>query len=102
MEKSKQIKTKMARVKEILTQQPSTRDNDRELIVEYWRTEQPQILKFTSAEVLLLNFINGSLSNPDDITRTRRLVQMHNPSLRGTKQQPRQAAEKEVRMNINN
>jgi hypothetical protein len=102
VEKSKQIKTKLALVVAILTAQPETRDSDRELVAAYWRAEQPLIINFGSADKLLRAYINGELSNPDDITRTRRLVQAKAPELRGTlwKTKQRYQQEAEVRENI--
>jgi hypothetical protein len=103
MEKSKQIKTKLALVVAILTAQPETRDSDRELVAAVWRAEQPLIINFGSADKLLRAFINGELSNPDDITRTRRLIQAKAPELRGSlwKTKQRYQNEAEVRENIN-
>jgi hypothetical protein len=103
VEKSKQIKTKMQRVIDILTSMPETRDNDRELIAAYWRAEQPLIINFSNAEALLRRFVQGDLSMPDDITRTRRKVQQLYPELRAStwKQRQRYNMEEEMRENIN-
>ena len=102
MNKAKQIKTKLAQVQEILTRQPETRDNDRELVATVWRTERPNICSFGSANMLLRAFINKELSNPDDITRARRKVQELHPELRATRHvsNERAAAEADVRENI--
>lgn len=102
MTKTTQINTKLAKVKEILTRLPETRDNDRELIAAYWRHED-QLLGFKSAETLLRDFLNGKLANPDDITRARRKLQAAYPELRGEHwtQQQRAVNEVDVRENIN-
>jgi hypothetical protein len=102
-QKSTQIKTKLAAVRDILTSLPETRDNDRELIVAYWRAEQPLVINFSNAETLLRRFVAGELSLPDDITRARRKVQQLCPELRGStwKQRQRYNAEEDVRENIN-
>ena len=103
MEKSTQIKTKMAQVQVILTKMPETRDNDRELITTYWRIEQPMLFAFRNAEAVLLALVNKQLASPDDITRARRKVQQLCPELRGSTWRERQRynAEEEVRTNIN-
>jgi hypothetical protein len=103
MSKSNQIKTKWAKVKEILTQLPETRDDDRELVAAFWRIEQPMLFAFRNAEAVLRALINKDISDPDDITRARRKVQQLCPELRGTtwKQRQRYNAEEEVRENIN-
>lgn len=103
MEKSTQIKTKMAQVQVILTKMPETRDNDRELIATYWRIQQPMLFAFRNAEAVLLALVNNQLASPDDITRARRKVQQLCPELRGSNWRERQRynAEEEVRTNIN-
>jgi hypothetical protein len=103
MEKSKQIITKLAKVKQILTVLPEARDDDRLLIDSFWRYEKPLLFSFQSGDAVMRAFVNGELSMPDDITRARRKVQEQYPELRGTKwrQKQRTAAEVDVRDNIN-
>lgn len=103
MPKTEQIKTKLAQVLDILTRLPETRDNDRELIAAYWRTERPLLFAFNNADAVLRAIINKELSNPDDITRARRKVQELHPALRGAqwKQHQRRDNEADVRANIN-
>jgi len=103
MQKSEKIKSKEAMVKNILTMRPETRNNDRELVAAYWRTEQAMLFQFRNAEAVLRALINKDLSNPDDITRARRKVQELNPELRGDnwKTRQRRMAEADVRENIN-
>ena len=103
MEKSNQILTKLAKVKQILTVLPDTRDNDRVLIDCFWRWEKPLLFNFQSGDAVLRAFVNGELSMPDDITRARRKVQELYPELRGTKwkQKQRTAAEVDVHDKIN-
>jgi hypothetical protein len=99
MQRSELIKTKLQRVEDILTRMPETRDNDRELIVAFWRAEQPLVINFSNAETFLRRFVLGDLSNPDDITRSRRIVQQRCPELRGStwKKRQRYHFEDEVR-----
>lgn len=103
MEKSKQIKTKLAQVVDILTKLPETRDNDRELIATFWRIERPMLFAFNGAEAVLRALVNKELSSPDDITRARRKAQEMQPELRGTRwvQSRRRDNEADVRSNIN-
>jgi hypothetical protein len=102
MEKSKQIKTKLAKVVEILTSMPEARDSDRVLIAWYWRWEQPLVCTMGSAEKLLRALENREISNPDDITRARRKAQELHPELRSSlwKTKQRYQNEAEVRENI--
>jgi hypothetical protein len=102
-QKSKQIKTKLEQVRDILTRLPEARDNDRELVAAYWRIEQPMLFAFRNAEAVLRALVNKEISNPDDITRTRRLVQKQHPELRARKdvERLRYNAEADVRENIN-
>lgn len=101
MTKIEQITTKLAKVEQILTALPEARDNDRLLIECFWRWERPNLFNFQSGEAVLRAFVKGELSNPDDITRTRRLVQKRNPALRGTKHKLRAELQSEVTEQIN-
>jgi hypothetical protein len=101
MEKSKQIKTKLAKVVEILTSMPEARDSDRVLIAWYWRWEQPLVCTMGSAEKLLRALENREISNPDDITRARRKAQELHPELRGSRYKERGKLQDEVTENIN-
>jgi len=102
--KSKQIKNMKLQVQDILTRYPEARDSDRVLIALYWEIEQPLLFGFRTAEAVIRAFKACELTMPDDITRTRRAVQMQHPDLRSTKQKEleRLAMEADVRANINN
>jgi hypothetical protein len=103
MQKSEQILTKQAKVKQILTTLPEARDNDRLLIECFWRWERPNLFNFQSGDAVLRAFVKGELSNPEDITRTRRKVQQDYPELRGSRWKQKQRADNaaEVQQNIN-
>ena len=101
MNKSKQIKSKLDQVAEILARQPETRDNDRELIVAFWMTEQPLIFKFGTADQFTRAFVNKTISMPDDITRSRRKAQEIYPTLRGKLWKDHKEIQDEVTANIN-
>lgn len=96
MKKAEQIKTKQEQVFELLTLLPETRSNDRELVVAMWRTEQPNICNYGSADSLLRAYLRKELSNPDDITRTRRKVQELNPHLKADYATEMQRKEAEI------
>lgn len=99
--KSKQIKNMKLQVQDILTRYPEARDSDRELIALYWEIQQPLLFAFRTAEAVIRAFKACELTMPDDITRTRRMVQMQYPDLRSTKQKERDAMEADVTANIN-
>jgi len=100
MNKSKQVKTKLETVKAILTNQPETRDDDRKLIAEYWRSEQELLFRFGTAEQVLRQMVNKHLTLPDDITRARRKVQENTPALKGRTAVQKQRADDEEDMRM--
>lgn len=101
MEKSKQILSKIDQVREILTRLPIARENDRALIVAFWRVEQPMLCNFSNAETLLRALANKELTEPEVITRARRKVQVQQPELRGHNKPQRYEAAEDVRQHIN-
>ena len=102
------IKEKVNRVEEILREYPESRDNDNELLAEYWRQELMVIKHekvfdpLTHREIDLVHFIvqSGILSQPDSITRARRKLQEEVPSLRGEKYHKRHSAIPKVKQEI--
>ena len=98
------------RVADILLRHPSTKDNDRELIVRYWKQEvsdmqdiareKLQSMPYFTFDSFLASFITGGFENPDSITRARRQCQEHYPHLRGAKYLERQARQKEVKKEL--
>tara|TARA_R110000787_G_C13243605_1_gene428559 strand:+ start:135 stop:554 length:420 start_codon:yes stop_codon:yes gene_type:complete len=115
------IKEKVNRVEEILREYPESRDNDNELLAEYWRQELMVIkhenmgiprkvvnindsgdAALTHREIDLVHFIvrSGILSQPDSITRARRKLQEEVPSLRGEKYHKRHSAIPKVKQEI--
>jgi hypothetical protein len=69
-------------VRALLENQPRARVSDRELLALYWQIEQPMLFAFRPAEAVLRALINGELTPPETITRTRRQVQKESPWLR--------------------
>lgn len=85
------IKHLRDRVKDILQQHPTSRDNDNEVIIKIW--EQDRVERRVQAENLEMffeRFVNRQFSNPESIRRCRQLLQRANPELRGTLTEMRQ------------
>jgi hypothetical protein len=95
---NKLIKTKVA---DIMLRHPETQDNDRELIVRYWKDEiselqniareKLQSMPYFTLDGFLATFMTGGFTSPDSITRARRQVQEQYPQFRGKKYKERQA-----------
>lgn len=98
------------RVADILVRYPSTKDNDRELIARYWKSEMEELehiargklqsLPYFTIDSFLAAFITGAFEHPDSITRARRQCQEHYPHLRGAKYLERHARQKEVKKEL--
>ena len=73
------LKLAACKVVSILIDQPACRDNDRLLLAEIWKKEME------SEGNVLDALVNGSISNPETITRMRRKLQETHPNLRGEK-----------------
>lgn len=101
------IKTKVA---DILLRHPETQDNDRELIVRYWKGEISELqdiarqklgsLPHFTLDGFFATFMTGGFTSPESITRARRQVQEQNPQFRGKKYQERQARQDEVKKDL--
>jgi hypothetical protein len=104
---NKLIKTKVA---DILLRHPETQDNDRELIVRYWKDEiselqdiareKLQSMPYFTLDGFLATFMTGGFTSPDSITRARRQVQEQYPQFRGKKYKERQARQEEVKKEL--
>lgn len=104
---NKLIKTKVA---DILLRHPETQDNDRELIVRYWKgeiaelqdiaREKLQSMPYFSLDSFFAAFMTGGFTSPDTITRARRQVQEKYPQFRGKKYKERQAKQDEVKKDL--
>ena len=98
------------RVTAILEKLPESRDNDRELIVRYWKWELYDLQKSANQRLqnpphftvdsFFASFMTGGFTNPDSITRARRQVQEQNPHLRGKKYRERQARQEDVKKEL--
>ena len=91
-------------VKELLTQHPTYRDNDRKLVAHIWMKQVGGVQNMRAYN--LYDFMRDWIDDdaiimPDTITRARRKVQQDNSHLRGESYVQRQNEEKEVRQNIN-
>jgi hypothetical protein len=104
---NKLIKTKVA---DIMLRHPETQDNDRELIVRYWKDEiselqniareKLQSMPYFTLDGFLATFMTGGFTSPDSITRARRQVQEQYPAFRGKKYKERQARQEEVKKEL--
>jgi hypothetical protein len=88
------------RVRQLLIEQPKTRDNDNLLISEIWYSESgfKSCLRFGD---FLEDFEKGLYTSAESIRRARQKLQEDNESLRGEKYNERQRKGKEVRQTIN-
>ena len=99
------ISEKIKKVEKILRECPDARDNDIQLIANYWLDELKEMkykegrdFVLTHREITLFyNLLSdGHLSNPESIRRSRQKLQQVNPKLRGEKYNERHAAAKKV------
>lgn len=92
-----------ALVKQILTKNPKTRDDDKMLVAVVWHhLLGAERLQTESAMWLLKKYVQGDLPNAESIRRTRQKLQEKHSHLRGEKYEQRQeklepAVRKEVR-----
>jgi len=94
----------------ILLRYPETKDNDKELIVNYWKQQMSdeqyearkalQSIPNYSLDGFLNGFMNGKFESPDTITRTRRLLQQRYPHLRGNKYYIRHKHQEKVKEDL--
>ena len=91
-------------VEELLTKNPNTRDSDNLLVATYYFYEEggKEALQNKSAYDFLKKMSSGNLTSFESISRARRKIQEHNPSLRGKNNKERQEMSEEVRENIKN
>jgi hypothetical protein len=95
------------RVTAILLRYPETMDNDRELIVRYWKQqisdmqdaarEKLQSLPYFTFDSFMASFMTGGFEHPDSITRARRKIQEEYPHLRGAKYNERHKHQEKVK-----
>lgn len=98
------------RVTAILLRYPETKDNDRELIVRYWKQqitdeqedarEKLQSSPYYSFDGFLSAFAQGKFESPDTLTRARRKLQLMYPNLRGAKYDERQKYQAKVKQDL--
>jgi len=75
-----------ARVKALLQAHSHLRDNDPRLICNIWADDMQRINldpNQTSSKLFMLHFINGNITNPESIRRSRAKLQEEEPELRG-------------------
>ena len=104
---NKLIKTKVA---DILFRHPETQDNDRELIVRYWKgeiselqdiaREKLQSMPYFTLDSFFAAFMTGGFTSPESITRARRQVQEQIPIFRGEKYKARINKQEEVKKEL--
>lgn len=90
------VLTKTQELTKLLRTSKHLRDNDLQLIVKVWAMESG----ISENNPVFKKLVTGSLTSPDSITRTKRKIQQHNPSLRGKTYNARQARAKAIRKEI--
>ena len=88
------------KVYNLLLEQGQLRDNDLMLISCIWYYEVPNLDELTAYE-FLKKFSNGELTHPESIRRSRQKIQEEIPALRGAKYKMRQAAQTNVKQQLN-
>ena len=86
------------RVRQLLIEQPQTRDNDNLLIAQIWLDEGVP----SESVVFLVKYSKGGFTSAESIRRSRQKLQYENESLRGETYNERQRKGEEVRQTINN
>ena len=88
-------------VRKILTEKPSTRDNDELLVMFVWCEQNPKLKdKDCSFRFFGEGFIKKNYASPASVARDRRKLQEQEPNLRGKLYEKRHQAEKDVRKGI--
>lgn len=89
-------------VRQILKQEPITRDSDKLLVLKVWAEQNPEIRKTNHPFVFFASdWIKGKYVDPDTITRARRKIQKETPELRGEKYKIRHEEQERTRKEIN-
>jgi len=78
------------KVKLLLVEHPSTKDNDNELVCWFWYYESKNENKDFSFRDFLTEYKNNNYTNSDNITRVRRKLQEKEINLRGKTYNKRQ------------
>ena len=78
------------KVKLLLVEHPSTKDNDNELVCWFWYYESKNESKDFSFRDFLTEYKNNNYTNSDNITRVRRKLQEKEINLRGKTYNKRQ------------
>ena len=85
-------------VKQLLTDQPKTRDSDNLLILKVWAEQEPNLRRtdfsFTN---FAYYFSNGVFHSTESICRARRKMQEEFPNLRGASYKARQNHQEDVK-----
>lgn len=98
------------RVADIMICYPSTKDNDRELIVRFWKREMEdrvldakehsQSEPFWMLDTFFHDFSQGRFTNPETIRRTRQKLQQDYKHLRGERYNARKEYQDEVKQKL--
>lgn len=90
-------------IREYLEKYPHLRDDDYKLLATVWKVtlfKRGLNIKIMTALELLQFVAEGKLPHMSSIVRTRSKLQEHNPQLRGTKYNERQAYSKKVKKQV--
>ena len=90
-------------VKEILTAEPETRDNDNLLVLKVWKKQQPLLSeKDLSFWTFAIDFKNGKFASTESVRRVRQKMQEEHAELRGKKYALRHAEQTNVKNQLKN
>lgn len=95
------IKNKKEMIREILINQPDTRDNDNLLILKVWAEQNPELRNrnFTFQD-FAPDFINHGYVDAETVRRARQKLQEQDPETRGKKYESRHAEGDATRRDI--
>jgi len=89
------------KIKELLTEKPTLRDNDNKLVANIWWECLGGYADSLSAYDLLKKLADGKLPSSDGITRCRRKLQEKNINLRGELWHKRHNLQEQVLLELN-
>ena len=99
----KKIKKMEPVVKQILSSSLEARESDQMLVLKFWAHQNPEL---RTREMSFVEFsheyLKGTYSNADTITRCARKLKENNVELRGKNYKARKDLEDETRRDINN
>jgi len=96
--KIQELQKAKEKVKELLKKYSYLRDNDRSLMIQFWKSEMKQKKLTDFFDAYQYKFLTPA----ETIRRARQKLQEENKNLRGKNYKERKAIGKQVKMNIKN